>query len=322
MIALRSIADRRGAGQKFGTKLDRTEHTKDTERRANQSSVNSASSVRMPWVVYDFEMFVLRHACLFALCFALAANAALAQTPEPVVGQAGKDVVWIPSPSDMVEKMLDMARVTPQDYVVDLGSGDGRNVIAAARRGARALGVEYNPDLVAVSRRAAAAAGVADKATFVQGDMFKADISQVTVLILFLLPDNLRKLEGKFRALPPGTRIVSNTYEIGGWYAEETGRTTPCPSWCVANLYVVPASVAGTWKLPDGQLTLRQDMQYVFGSFELDDISLPLENGWLRGKEIRFTLNGVAYSGHVNGEIMEGSAQGRTTRTWNAVREP
>ncbi len=268
-------------------------------------------------------MDFLRRARLVALVCALAGNAALAQTPappQPVEGQAGKDVVWIPSPRDMVEKMLDMARVTPQDYVIDLGSGDGRNVIAAARRGARSLGVEYNPDLVAASRRAAAAAGVADKATFVQGDMFEADISQATVLILFLLPSNLAELEAKFRALRPGTRIVSNTYEISGWYPEETGRTTPCPSWCIASLYVVPAKVAGTWRLPDGELTLRQDMQYVFGALELDGACVSLENGWLRGNEISFTLNGVAYSGRVNGDAMEGIAKGRLTRAWNAVR--
>ncbi|MBI1989282.1 MAG: methyltransferase domain-containing protein [Betaproteobacteria bacterium] len=268
---------------------------------------------------------LMRCARLIAFCCTLAANAALAQTPQPVQpveGQAGKDVVWIPSPRDMVEKMLEMARVTPQDYVIDLGSGDGRNVIAAARRGARALGVEYNPDLVAVSRRAAAAAGVADKAAFVQGDMYEADISQATVLILFLLPDSLARLSGKFRDLKPGTRIVSNTYEVSGWYADETGRTTPCPSWCIASLYVVPAKVAGTWRLPDGELTLRQDMQSASGAFELDGISLTVENGWLRGNEISFSLNGVAYSGRVNGDTMEGTAKGRTTRAWHAIRLP
>ena len=164
----------------------------------------------------------------------------------------------------MVEKMLDMAQVTPQDFVVDLGSGDGRNVIAAAKRGARALGVEYNPDLVELSKRTAAAAGVADRARFVQGDMFKADISQATALILFLIPDNLSKLTPKFLELKPGTRIVSNTYEIGGgWEPDETDGLRPCPTWCVAYLYIVPAKVAGTWRLPQGELTLEQEFQKV-----------------------------------------------------------
>ena len=267
-------------------------------------------------------MIFLRGASLIAWCLAFAANTALAQAPGPVEGQPGKDVVWIPSPRDMVEKMLDMARVTPQDYVIDLGSGDGRTVIAAARRGARALGVEYNPDLVAVSRRAADAAGVSGKATFVQGDMFEAGISEATVLILFLLPDSLVRLAAKFRALTPGTRIVSNTYEISGWYVDETAQTTPCRSWCVAHLYVVPVDVAGTWRLPDGELTLAQDLQVISGTFDVGGLSAQIENGRVRGDEISFTLSGIAYSARAHGDTMEGVAKGRITRAWSAVRVP
>src|SRR5262245_60394240 len=113
------------------------------------------------------------------------ASTALAQTFEPTVGQAGKDVVWVPTSPSLVEKMLDLAKVTPKDLVMDLGSGDGRNIIAAAKRGARAIGVEYNPDMVELSRRLAKEAGVAEKATFIQGDMYEADISKATVLALF-----------------------------------------------------------------------------------------------------------------------------------------
>ena len=142
------------------------------------------------------------------------------QTYEPTVGQPGKDVVWVPTPPELVERMLDMAKVTPQDFVMDLGSGDGRNIIAAAKRGARAIGVEYNPDMVELSRRQAKEAGVADKATFVQGDMYEADISKATVMALFLLPTNLEKLQDKFLALKPGSRIVLNTFTIGGWEPE------------------------------------------------------------------------------------------------------
>jgi ubiquinone/menaquinone biosynthesis C-methylase UbiE len=169
---------------------------------------------------------------------------AAAQEPRPYVpevGQAGKDVVWVPTPPEVVEKMLDLAKVTPSDYVMDLGSGDGRNIIAAAKRGARALGVEYNPDMVALSERLAKEAGVSDKAKFVQGDMFEADISEATVLALFLLPDNLKRLEPKFRALKPGTRIVVNTFAIPGWEPEVTQRLEGnCQSWCTAMLYTVP----------------------------------------------------------------------------------
>jgi SAM-dependent methyltransferase len=174
---------------------------------------------------------------LFLLLFAASAHA----VEEPYVGQPGKDVVWVPTPEALVEKMLDMARVTPADYVIDLGSGDGRNVIAAARRGAQALGVEFDPGLVALARRNAAAAGVGDRARFIEGDMYEADISQATVLALFLLPENLQVLKPKFLALRPGTRIVVNGYEIPGWVPHETGSSEgDCGSWCIAYLYVIP----------------------------------------------------------------------------------
>ena len=179
------------------------------------------------------------------LLLVLTAGPGHAQTaaPEPYVGQPGKDVVWVPTPHSLVEKMLDMAKVTAKDYVIDLGSGDGRNVIAAAKRGARALGVEYEAQLVTIARRNAQAAGVAERAKFVQGDMFEADISRATVLALFLLPDNLRKLKPKFEAqLKPGTRIVTNGFEIDGWQAKEIAKIDrDCGGWCTAYLYVVPA---------------------------------------------------------------------------------
>ena len=270
-----------------------------------------------------FRRIALRIACALSVVITAAAAA---QSPDaayqPKMGQQGRDVVWIPSPGDMVEKMLDMARVTPQDFVIDLGSGDGRNVIAAAKRGARALGVEYNPDLVELSKRAAAAAGVADKAAFVQGDMFAADISQATTLVLFLIPSNLEKLAPKFLALQPGTRIVSNTYEIGGgWEPDETDRLKNCATWCVAHLYIVPAKVAGTWHLPSGELTLEQEYQTLTGTFEQSGIRLAVENGLLHGNEIRFAVNGVEYAGSVNGNSMNGTAKGRATATpWTARR--
>jgi SAM-dependent methyltransferase len=160
----------------------------------------------------------------------------------PEVGQQGKDVVWVPTPPELVEKMLDLAKVTSRDYVIDLGSGDGRNVIAAAKRGARALGVEFNPDMVALSNRLAAEAGVADRAQFVQGDMFEADFSEATVLAMFLLPDNLNRLKPKMEKLKPGTRIVLNTFGVPGWRPDVTERIGgECSSWCTAMLYTLPA---------------------------------------------------------------------------------
>ena len=179
---------------------------------------------------------------ILALVFSLVASLALAQ-PGPYVGQPGKDVVWVPTPPILVEKMLDMAKVTPRDYVIDLGSGDGRNIIAAAKRGARALGVEYDRELLALARKNALEAGVAERARFVEGDMFEADISSATVLALFLLPDNLQRLKPKFARLRPGTRIVTNGFPIDGWEAKEIDKVEgDCGSWCTAYLYVVGES--------------------------------------------------------------------------------
>ena len=178
----------------------------------------------------------------FGLVTALLSLACHAQ-PGPYVGQPGKDVVWVPTPHVLVEKMLDMARVTPQDYVIDLGSGDGRNIIAAAKRGARALGVEYDRELLHLARKNAAEAGVAGRALFVEGDMFEADISAATVLALFLLPDNLKRLKPKFERMKPGTRIVVNGFPIDGWTPKETGTADgDCGSWCTAYLYIVGES--------------------------------------------------------------------------------
>jgi SAM-dependent methyltransferase len=183
-------------------------------------------------------------ALLFCCYAALSGAAQPSQEPdEPYVGQPGKDVIWVPTPPDLVEKMLDMAGVTARDFVIDLGSGDGRNIIAAARRGARALGVEYDANLVQVSRKAAAAAGVGERATFVEADMFEYDISQATVLALFLLPDNLARLRPKFEQLPAGTRIVTNGYQITGWEPKEIGIAGgECAPWCMAYLYELPGS--------------------------------------------------------------------------------
>jgi SAM-dependent methyltransferase len=184
-------------------------------------------------------MGAMMRALLFPLFLGLA-SAAQADAPEPYVGQPGKDVVWVPTPEELVEKMLDMAKVTPEDFVIDLGSGDGRNVIAAAKRGARALGVEYDRSLLDVAQRNAQKEGVAERAKFVHGDMFEADISGATVLALFLLPDNLDRLKPSFERLKPGTRIVTNGYEIPGWQPASTETIYGgCITWCTAYLYVI-----------------------------------------------------------------------------------
>jgi SAM-dependent methyltransferase len=226
---------------------------------------------------------------------------------EPSIGQEGRDVVWVPTPPELVEKMLDLAQVTPEDYVIDLGSGDGRNVIAAAKRGARALGVEYNPDMVELSRRLAEKEGVADKASFVQGDMYEADISGATVMALFLLPENLNRLAPKFLDLKPGARIVANAFGVDGWDADDTQRVDgDCGSWCTALLWIVPAKVTGAWRVPGGELKLQQNFQKVTGTLSSGGTSLEIKNGRLRGEVLRFTAGDVQYEGRVSGDSIQG----------------
>ena len=270
----------------------------------------------------------MRTLIALVLCSSLFVASAGAQEPakpfEPVSGQAGKDVVWVPSPPDMVNKMMEMANVTPADFVIDLGSGDGRNVIAAAKLGARALGVEYNPNMVALSRRLAQEAGVADKAQFVEADMYTYDISQATVMALFLLPVNMNKLAPKFFNLAPGSRIVGNTFGIDGWEPDERATLSPaseCESWCEVLLWIVPAKVAGTWTMSSGTITLTQDYQIVQGSMTSGGAT-EMVRGRLRGDEITFTAGEARYTGKVAGNTIEGTVTTAAGSThWRATRK-
>ena len=226
---------------------------------------------------------------------------------EPEVGQAGKDVVWVPTPQALVDKMLDMAKVTPKDYVIDLGSGDGRTVITAAKRGVRALGIEYNPDMVELSKANAEKEGVASRATFVKADLFQTDFSKATVITMFLLPGINLKLRPKILGLKPGTRIVSNSFTMGEWKADETAELGPnegCNAWCTALLWIVPARVAGTWTVPQGELALKQEFQMLSGTLRTEGQALPVK-GKVRAEEIVFTAGGREYRGKLNGKQLE-----------------
>jgi len=244
---------------------------------------------------------------------------------QPFSGMPGKDVVWVPTHPTVVERMLDMAKVTTQDFVVDLGSGDGRNVIAAARRGAKAVGFEYNPDMVELSRKLAKEAGVADKATFVQGDMYEADFRQATVLALFLLPSNLEKLKDKILALKPGTRVVLNTFTIAGWEPDETGRLEgECGSWCNVLLHYIPAKVEGTWRGNGVELALTQTFQKVFGTAAIGGASSTIQDGLLRADRLTFSAGGTSFTGRVDGDRIVGTATtaGPTNkRDWTLTRD-
>ena len=267
------------------------------------------------------------HQLLLVVILSLIAHGVYAQAEpakeayEPRVGQEGKDVVWVPSPQTSVNKMLEMAKVTPKDYVIDLGSGDGRTVITAAKQGAKALGIEYNPDMVELSKRNAAKEGVGDKATFAKADLFESDFSQATVITMFLLPDINLKLRPKILDLKPGTRIVSNTFTMGEWTADETATANgDCQSYCTIMLWIVPAKVAGTWQLPQGQLVLKQTFQMISGTIRSGNVSTPITNGRLRGDEISFSAGGAQYTGRVNGNVMEGNIKGGSDSKWRATR--
>ena len=269
-------------------------------------------------------------ACTLAFSlFTLAPAAAQEKPQEPFVprsGQPGKDVVWVPSPPEMVNKMMEIAKVTPADYVIDLGSGDGRNIIAAAKLGARGHGVEYNPDMVALSRKLAKEAGVADKAQFIEGDMYEADISKASVMALFLLPVNMNKLAPKFLNLAPGSRIVGNTFGIDGWEPDvrvSLPQDTECESWCEVLLWIVPAKVHGTWTWANGRLQLTQEYQTVQGTATISgEPAHTVTKGRLNGEELTFIAGGQIYQGKVKGNRIEGTI---TTSNgpvpWTAVRQ-
>ena len=238
---------------------------------------------------------------------------------EPDYGQQGKDVVWVPTAQALVDRMLDMAKVTPKEFVMDLGSGDGRTVITAAKRGVRAQGVEFNPDMVALSRKNAAAAGVSDKATFVQGDIFKTDFSKATVITLFLLPDLNVRLRPILLGMKPGTRVVSNSFDMGDWEPDqEVAANTECTSYCRAMLWIVPAKVAGTWQMPRGELTLAQTYQMVSGTLTSPGGATPISNARMRGDQISFTVGDKVYNGRVTGNRIEGAIS--DGGTWQATR--
>ena len=233
-------------------------------------------------------------------------------------GQAGKDVVWVPTPQALVEKMLDMAKATPQDFVMDLGSGDGRTVITAAKRGIRAMGIEYNPDMVELSKKNAAAAGVTDKATFVKADLFETDFSKASVITMFLLPSINMKLRPKILDLKPGTRVVSNSFTMEDWEPDQTEVVKDdCTSYCTALLWIVPAKVEGTWSLPQGDLAVTQQFQKLTGTLG----PTPISNARLHGDEITFTVGNAKYTGKVTGNSMKGTITGGPGGSWTATKK-
>lgn len=248
------------------------------------------------------------------LCVFCATASAQAQHEYiPKVGQPGKDVIWLPTPDDVVNRMLRSAQVTARDVVVDLGSGDGRIVIAAAKMGARAVGIEYNADLVQLSKRTAQKAAVANKARFVRGDLFETDFSYATVVAMYLLPPLVRRLQPVILAMKPGTRVVAYEFAMTDWEPDEV---TEIYGSHAVYLWIVPAAVSGVWKVEAGgrryEMVFEQKFQKISGSTELGKAKVWLRDARLRGNEIWFTLvdeDGVRreFAGRVMGKRMEGT---------------
>jgi len=249
---------------------------------------------------------------------------------EPRVGQEGKDVVWVPTPYELANKMLEIANVSPNDFVIDLGSGDGRIVIAAAKLGARALGIEYNQEMIELSRKNASDEGVSAKVKFVQADIFEYDFSEATVITLFLLSEINLKLRPKLLNLDPGTRIVSNTFTMDDWepdyevtinvfsgsdYEEEWN------SWTNAFLWIVPAKVDGKWKFQQGELSINQEFQMIYGRYKAGNETSDITSGRLKGDTITFSMGGKKYTGLVNEKkSMKGTVNyGTTKKDWYAT---
>ncbi|TWG83361.1 methyltransferase family protein [Cupriavidus gilardii J11] len=276
-------------------------------------------------------MMSLRKALVAAtVCSLAASGAAWCQTSpsetapssppsvyKPTVGQSGKDVVWVPTSQALVDRMLDMVKLTPQDRLVDLGSGDGRMVITAAKRGATARGIEFNPDMVELSRQAAKAEGVSDRARFERADIFQSDFSDATVVTLFLLPDLNLRLRPTLLNMKPGTRVVSNTFMMDDWEPDESVQAVQgCGGHCSAHKWIVPAKVAGTWSLGDREMVLTQKFQKIEGSVRGKGGSAPITEGRIEGTRISFMVGNERYTGEINGTAMQGKTERGTP--WRA----
>ena len=271
---------------------------------------------------------------LTAIFFAsLLASPALAQKFEPQVGQAGKDVIWVPTPDEVVERMLAMAQVTPKDLVMDLGAGDGKIAIAAAKKfGARAIGIEYNADMVKHANANAQAAGVAGdgpgKATIRHGDIFATDFSKADVITMYLLPALNMKLRPTLLSMRPGTRVASHSFTMEDWEADEISSADGRRAY----FWIVPAPVAGTWNIEAGgrraEMQIEQTFQKIHGTVALGTLHAGLREPRLRGAQISFAYvdaNALRreFTGRVSGTRMEGTFRddkGQEGR-WSATRK-
>lgn len=254
----------------------------------------------------------------FAVCWLQACSVLQPETYVPQRGQMGKDVMWLPTSDDLVLKMLDAAKVGPNDDLVDLGAGDGKIPIAAARQfGARAWGIEYNKDLAALAQRNAQRAGVAERVRIVHGDIFKEDFSKATVVTMYLLEELNAQLRPTILAMKPGTRVLSNTFSMGDWEPDQVIRVTNGTGY----FWTVPANVAGLWTLSgldekgNATLKLDQNFQRVGGTLTLQGKTQNLLGARMEGSALHFSFinaDGLlkAVKVLVNDQVLSGEVTG------------
>lgn len=268
---------------------------------------------------------------LLAACAASGDDDKLSSDYQPQIGQLGKDSVWVPTPNRLIERMLQMADTTARDFVIDLGSGDGRiPIIAAKKFGARALGVELDADLVRYSRQLAAREGVADRATFAAEDLFKTDLSRASVITLYISPHVMTKLRPMLLAQTPGTRVVSHQFTLGDWEPDESARVENTTAY----LWIVPARVAGEWTLAIGAqtyaLSMQQTHQMLSGSAVRDGRAATLLASRVRGTTVRFTFvdpggESRTFTGEIGATELQGTARSadasKGALAWRATRK-
>jgi SAM-dependent methyltransferase len=259
---------------------------------------------------------------VIVLSLLLASTGGYAQVTDkdftPEVGLKGKDASWVPTPYSLVDSMINMAKVTSADYVIDLGSGDGRLVIAAAKRGATALGVEFNPDMVEYARRVAIEEGVSERVTFVEGDLLEYDFSKATVLTIFMWTEINMQIRPKILEMKPGTRIVTNTFHMEDWKPDQSTKIDEMVKWREAYLWIVPAKVDGKWKLKGGgRIKFTQTFQHITGTLTMGKVNTEL-TGKLNGNQISFNAGGTEFTGTVSGKTITGTRTGGDL--WKATR--
>ena len=271
-----------------------------------------------------------------SMTLAQASSSAVAADPkapnaayEPIRGQAGKDVIWIPTPEGLIDKMLAAAKVTEQDRLFDLGAGDGIIAITAARKfGAQSVGIEYNPDMAQFARRKVNEAGLNNKVRIITGDIFKEDFTSATVVTLYLMPHLNLQLRPTLLKMKPGTRVVSHAFTMGDWEPDETMQH----EYSRAYYWMVPAQVAGDWVITglEGgpvRLKMNQTFQLIGGTMTRGGVTQALMGAKLQGEELKFRFSTPdqtvhTFTGRVEGKRMTGSvSSGFTNASIEGVRQ-